>query len=68
MYDSGAFAPGVTNRFCGENVTTNMNGNGQNGERGDCCNTGQGRRNDCDDRRNPEGPAFATILSFIASE
>lgn len=45
-----------------------MNGNGQNGERGDCCNAGQGRGSDCDDRRAPIGPAFATILSFIANE
>jgi len=38
------------------------------GERGDCCTTGQGRRDDCDSRQSPTGPAFATILSFIASE
>jgi hypothetical protein len=45
-----------------------MNNNQQGGERGDCCNTGQGRRQDCDSRRSPTGPAFATILSYIANE
>ena len=45
-----------------------MNGNGQNGERGDCSNAGTGRSDDCDSKGSPTGPAFATILYFIASE